>query len=300
MERKIVFFINPVSGGKSKDVLIDKIKTACRKENLPFEILYTNAEGDYRFLPEKIIKEKITDVAICGGDGSLAPVISFLLSTDVNVGIIPLGSGNGLARTAGIPNNTNKALKVIFSGKPVLVDAFRVNNRFGCQITGFGFDALVAAEFAKERKRGLSAYTRLAVKNFFSARSYRFSLSFNGKLLDTEAFILCVANANQFGNNMKIAPGASLHDGLLDLVILQKTTKLNILISFISHLLFTKKSGTVSAKDDRNIFYANCKELTIKNPDNAPIHIDGDPFESSAESFNIEILPAAYKLIIPS
>lgn len=300
MKRKIVFFINPVSGGKSKDSLIEKIKTGCGKENISFEILYTNAEGNYHFLQEKIKQEKITDVVICGGDGSLAPIISFLLDKEVHVGIIPLGSGNGLARTAGIPNNMDKALKIVFSGKAVLVDAFRVNKRFGCQITGFGFDALVAARFARERKRGLSTYTKLAVKNFFLARSYRFTFSFNGKTMNTEAFILCVTNANQFGNNMKIAPGASLRDGLLDLVILKKTTKLNILLAFVGHLLFTKTPGTPHINEDRNIFYTHSTRVMVHNSDNAPMHIDGDPVESSETVFEIEIIPSAYRLITPA
>lgn len=299
MQRKIVFFINPISGARSKHDLEQKIISKCEKENTPFELLFTNAEGDYHFLPEKIIKENITDVVICGGDGSLAPIISFLLDSSVNVGIIPLGSGNGLARTAGIPYHVDKAIDIIFSGKAHPVDAFKVNERIGCQITGLGFDAYVAAEFAKERKRGLTTYTKLAVKHFFGARPYSFSLSCDGNPLDTKAFIVCVSNANQFGNNLKIAPRASLQDGKLDVVILNKTSKVQILASFVNHLLFTKTPDQKEWKETkRKISYFHCQKVTIQNKDNAPVHIDGDPMEPVKE-LEIKILPEAFKLIHP-
>ncbi len=299
-KRKIIFFINPISGARSKISLEKTIVEACEKERVSFEILFTSKEGDYSFLGEKILAENITDIVICGGDGSVAPIITHLLNISVNVGIIPLGSGNGLARTARIPYSVPKAIKIIFRGTPKPVDAFMVNDRLGCQIAGWGFDAFIAQEFARERKRGLSTYTKLAVKHFFKARPFPFEIESQGITIRTDAFILCVSNANQFGNNVRIAPRASLSDGLLDLVILKKTTKMRILSAFVNHLLFAKKSEPSTQRPSRRkVQYFNSKRVTIKNIGYAPMHIDGDPVEAASE-YVIEVLPNAYKLIQPA
>lgn len=300
MKRKLLFFINPVSGIRSKESLDEKIGKKCRAEGIDFNILETSKDRNYHFLPEKIEKEKITDVVVCGGDGSISPVVSVLLHSVVNVGIIPLGSGNGLARTAGIPYSVAKALDVIFTGTPQYVDAFRINNHLGCQIAGLGFDALVASAFARERSRGLSTYTKLAIKNFFRATAYPFSIACEtGEHFDVNAFILCVSNANQFGNNIRIAPRASLNDGLLDVIILKKTHKMRILVAFVNHLLFAKKTEDFALNfRNEKILYFNCKKLSIENKALAPVHIDGDPL-TPAEKFEIEIIPSAYKLIRP-
>lgn len=298
MQRRLLFFINPVSGARSKLSLENKIIARCEKENAWFRILFTSAEGDYYFLPDKICEDRVSDVVICGGDGSVAPIVSALLNTTVRVGIVPLGSGNGLARTAGIPYNVDKALRILFTGKGRRVDAFFVNGRLGCQITGLGFDAFIAQEFARKRKRGLSTYTKLAVQHFFGAKAYRFTVTFEDATQRLEAFIVCISNANQFGNNLKIAPRASLTDGLLDVVVLKKTTKAAILASFVNHLLFARKSNPHTGENAKNIIYFNAAKLAVINHDLAPIHVDGDPVEA-VERLQIEVLPSAYELIYP-
>jgi len=299
MSRKILFFINPVSGTTSKLQLEKKIRQKCLDNNVSFEVLFTSASGDYDFLRDKIKTDFITDIVICGGDGSIRPIVSHLLNIDVNIGIIPLGSGNGLAKTAGIPSDIDRAFKTIFIGKTLVCDAFSVNKDLSCHVCGLGYDALVAHEFSKQKKRGLSSYTKIAIKNFFAAKTYRFSIEADGEEFETEAFLLCVANSNQFGNNLKVAPKASLCDGLLDIVILKKTSKPQIVFSFVKQILWgnTRK---ITDKDfhDRNILYFQTSKIKIENLDNAPFHIDGDPEETSKE-FLVESLPSAYKLIVP-
>ena len=299
MSRKILFFINPVSGGINKLYLEKKILEKCAENNASFEILFTSAEANYDFLREKIKAEFITDIVICGGDGSIRPIVSSILNIDVNVGIIPLGSGNGLARTAGIPGNIDKAFSVIFTGKTVIADAFLINNKLSCHVSGLGFDALVAREFSKQKKRGLSSYTKEAIKNFFAAKTYFFTIEIEEEIFDIDAFLICIANSNQFGNNFKIAPKASLCDGLLDIVILKKTSKPQIVFSFVRQILFGKVRK-INEKNfhQRSILYFQTNKLKISNTGNAPFHIDGDPVETSNE-FLIEVLPSAYKLIVP-
>src|SRR6476469_6139690 len=123
MTRKILFFINPVSGTRNKIQLEKKIVKSCTEKNIGYEFLFTAEDGNYSFLREKIRIDEITDIVICGEDGSISPVIASLLNLHVNIGIIPLGSGNGLALTAKISRSVNKALDIIFTGKASCIDA---------------------------------------------------------------------------------------------------------------------------------------------------------------------------------
>ena len=299
MSRKILFFINPISGGKEKLQLEKKIIKKCEEKNTAFEILFTSKDGDYNFLHDKIEADGVTDIAICGGDGSIAPIVASVLNVPVNIGIIPLGSGNGLAFTAGISKSVDKAIDVILVGNASYIDAFLINNKLSTHVCGLGFDAKVAHDFSKQKKRGLNSYTKLAIKNFLSAKAFNFHIEANENNFNVDAFLVCVANSNQFGNNFKIAPEASICDGLLDIVILKKSSKPQAVLSFVNQIL-TGKTKSLQERDihKKNVLYFQAKKLKIKNPDLALLHIDGDPAETAKE-FSIEILPAAYKLIQP-
>ncbi len=299
MSRKILFFINPISGTKSKLHLEETIIAKCEEKNISFEILFTSKEGDYEFLHEKTRNENITDIAICGGDGSIAPIVSAILNTPVNIGIIPLGSGNGLARTAGIPNSIDKAIDVILAGNASATDVFLINNKLGTHVCGLGFDAKVAHDFSAAENRGLNSYTKIAIKNFTSAKTYPFTLFADGKTFEIEAFLIAIANSNQFGNNLKVAPKASICDGLLDIVVIKKTSKVQAVLSFIRQV-FSGNIKSVHSKhfEKNNILYFQTDKVKIHNPRFAPLHIDGDPAET-VKDFSIEILPSAYNLLQP-
>lgn len=300
MNRKILFFINPISGTKGKSLLREKIVEKCATHHCSFEISPTSKDGNYNFLKEKIANDLITDVVICGGDGSLSPIISQLLHSSINVGIIPSGSGNGMARTVGIPSSASKALDIILNGNPTPVDAFWVNGLLSCHLIGLGFDAKVAYEFSKHKTRGINTYIKEVIKNFFSVKKYAFEIEVNNELHFKEAFMISVANSNQFGNNFKIAPQASLTDGKLDVTILEKANKPIILIELMRHVI----TGTASKIEDKDrhqskILYFQTKAIKIKNLSNAPFHLDGEPMDT-AEDFNIQVIPNAYKLILPN
>ena len=176
MHRNIIYFINPISGTKGKKQLVEIIEERTRKQFFAFQILQTNAAGDYQFLKNKIAQERITDVVICGGDGTVSQIAGALIDEPINIGIIPMGSGNGLALAAKIPREINKALDIIFKGKPSFVDAFFINSTFSCMLCGLGFDAQVAHDFARQKNRGLTTYIKQTIRNFFSAKPYRFEI----------------------------------------------------------------------------------------------------------------------------
>ncbi len=299
MTRKILFFINPISGTGTRKQLENKIIKKCLEKNVGFELLFTSQDGDYSFLQEKIKSEKITDIVICGGDGSLGPVISSILNVKVNIGIIPMGSGNGLALTAKIPKEFNKAFEIIFKGKPRRIDAFFINNKFGCNLSGIGLDAKVAYDFSLQKTRGLSTYITQSFKNFLAAAPYPFEIEVKETKFKVDAFFICIANSNQFGNNFTIAPEARLNDGLLDIIVVKKMSKPKIIWSVFKQIK-TGKISSYKEKDfhDNDVLYFQTNRIKIINPRAAPLHIDGD-ISATKKIFDIEVIPAAFSLIQP-
>jgi YegS/Rv2252/BmrU family lipid kinase len=300
MHRHLLYIINPISGSsKNKGSVEETIRMKTTKAGFSFDCYPSVASGDYSFLLPIIAERKVTDVVIAGGDGTVNQVISSLRSQDVQFGIIPCGSGNGLALSAGIPTSLTKALKVIFEGKSEPTDAFMVNQSFACMLCGVGFDAQVAYDFANDPKRGLATYIKQTIKNFFTAKAYIFKVSANKRRFETEAFFISIANSNQFGNNFKIAPQASLTDGMLDIVIMTKQNKLSMLLQAAKQISGLNELQEVEVIDEKSsLLYFQAKKVSIANPGNAPLHVDGDPVET-ANKITAELLPGCFRLIYP-
>ncbi len=302
--RKIIYLINPISGTRGKRSLQEMIRQKTQAKGFAFSILPTNARGDYAFLSTVIQNEGITDIVICGGDGTVSAVAAALKGSDIRLGIIPMGSGNGLAFAAGIPKDPAKALEIIFSGKASFIDGLLINDQFSCMLCGIGLDGKVAHEFAGQSKRGLQTYIRVTMKNFFSARPYPFSISVpdnaNGHAtIQVKAFFISIANGNQFGNNFTIAPKASLKDGLLDIVIAKRTNRFRFMISVIRQVMGGYRIQRMPGEGGtEKIIYFQTPSLVIGNPGGAPLHIDGDP-KMSAQEFRIAVVPKAFLLIQP-
>lgn len=298
-KRKIVYLINPISGTKNKDALISKIEKFSADKGLYYQICPTNAEGDYLFLKELIRENNITDVVICGGDGTINQVVAALQGDDISIGIIPMGSGNGLAMAALIPRHTDEALSIIFKNKSASIDSFYINGRLSCMLCGLGFDAQVAHNFAKQKKRGLQTYIKETLKNFFIAKPYLFTIIDKDTEFTSTAYFISIANGNQFGNNVRIAPQASLNDGLLDIVVVNKMSKFRMLFSLIRQLRLGQVVPVADKKfHNKDIHYFQSGKLSILNPGNAPFHLDGDPCET-AKRFDIQVIPNAFRLLQP-
>jgi diacylglycerol kinase (ATP) len=295
MSRRIIFLVNPISGIRGKSSLKELITQKTHERNIPFDILPTVAGGDYRFIEDKIREEKVTDIVICGGDGSVNQVVQSLAHTGIRFGIIPMGSGNGLAFAAGIPKASTKALDIVFAGQAMPTDGFMVNGRFACMLCGLGFDAAVAHQFADQPKRGLKTYASLTTRHFFSAKAWPFLIRANKLEFATEAFFLSVANSNQFGNHFTIAPKAVLSDGLLDIVIVKKIAKPLLLLTVMRQVLAGRLQKLENSLNSP-VIYFQTNELTIINSNNAPMHIDGEPCDSFPE-LNIKVLPHYFNLI---
>lgn len=299
MSRKILYLINPVSGTGNKSSLRKIIETKTAEQKIPFEIRDTVADGNYSIIEKDIQQNRITDVVICGGDGTVNKVIAALRGSNIDFGIIPMGSGNGLALAAGIPVNTAAALDLVLkTGNPAATDAFLVNEKFSCMLSGLGFDAIVAHDFAGRKVRGFFTYFKRTLYHFFRCRPYPFEVVCEGKSLKTEAFFISIANSNQFGNHVTIAPRAHLNDGWLDVVVVNKMNKFSMVVKLLWQIRAGKVLPANYSNGNRGVYYFNAARLQIKNPGLAPLHIDGDPEETN-DKFDIGIVPGAFSLIRP-
>ena len=299
MPRFILYIINPISGTRTKKDLQAFIEKSTAERKFAFEITHSVPGGDYRFLEPLIREKQVTDIVIAGGDGTVNQVIGSLMHLPVNFGIIPCGSGNGLAYTAGIPKNPAAALDLVFRGTPKPTDGFFVNDIFACMLTGLGFDAKVAHDFAQQPTRGLSTYVKQIFRNFFSAKAWPFHIKLADQELNIPAYFISIANSNQFGNNFRIAPQASLRDGLLDIVIVTDQSKTSFIFNTIKQITGRNKlvSGTLPV-NKKGIIYFRTDRLFIENTGLAPMHIDGDPAPTPV-SLDIRIHPLCFNLIEP-
>lgn len=299
MPRHILYIINPIAGTRTKKDLQQFIEKKTAAAGFAYQVFPSVASGDYTFLLPIIKEQGITDVVVAGGDGTISQVVNSLREQPVNFGIIPCGSGNGLALSAGISKQPEKALQVVLTGKSIPADAFMINGHFSCMLSGIGFDAKVAHEFAQQSQRGLKTYASLVSRNFFKAAPYSFTIETNGIRFSTEAYFISIANSNQFGNHVTIAPKASLSDGLLDIVIIRKMNKPMLLLHLLKQVISGKPKKADEKMLQQSVLYFQTAGITIHNPDAAPLHIDGDP-AASEERFTIEIIRKCFRLLCPA
>lgn len=276
MKSKIAFIINPFSGTGKKEDIPSLIKQELDKEVFEPEIVFTQHRGHGTELAKEFVDKKYQIVVAVGGDGTVNEVGRSLIHTDTSLGIIPIGSGNGLARHLGIPMNLKKAVKQLNHSEPIRMDYGLVNNRpFFCTC-GTGFDAYVSTEFAKGKKRGIMSYIEKIITGYFTYKSQNYHLLGEGIDLNTKAFVITFANASQWGNNAYIAPQASVQDGKLDISIMSSFPI--IAIPTLALQLFAK---TI----DKDLFMTTLrsKDITLIREESGPFHYDGEPYEEGKE-----------------
>lgn len=290
MKTKIAFIINPFSGtGKKEDIpaLIQKELDALLFEP---EIVFTGYRGHATELAKTFVDEGFVAVVAVGGDGTVNEVGRSLIHTNASLGIIPIGSGNGLARHLGIPMNTKKAIKQLNHSEPILMDYGMVNERpFFCTC-GTGFDAYVSTEFAKGKKRGVMSYVEKIITGYFTYKSQNYHLLGEGIDLNSKAFVITFANASQWGNNAYIAPQASVQDGKLDISIMS-----NFPIIAIPTLALQLFAKTI----DKDLFMTTLrsKEITMVREESGPFHYDGEPYEEGKE-IQIKTIADGLKVLV--
>ncbi len=288
---KVLFIVNKFSGTGYRPALERKILTQCKQRNLECTIEFTQEPGHATILARTAVENKFKMVFAVGGDGTVNEVAQGLLHSSVVLGIIPKGSGNGLARHLQIPISIDKALSMLDLKKTIQIDTINVNDHLSVNVSGIGFDGHVAELFARDGKRGLLTYIKLVVGQFNKFEAFECQVSLDGVTTQENLFSISFANSSQFGNNAFIAPTASLCDQLIDVCMVNKMNTLRGL-QFVSRLF--NRTLTQS----KQVRLSQAKEITIKASREIPFHIDGEAAGATTE-FNIRINPLSISVAIP-
>lgn len=287
---RILFIVNPVSGfGLGWEVPYRLRRIAAYRE-LEYHVRFTEYAGHAREMAARAGEQGFTHVVAVGGDGTVNEVGTALMGTDVAMGIVSLGSGNGFARHLGFSLGMTRALKQLLSSRATWIDVVEMNGRFSLNVSGFGFDAAVAHYFSRLKIRGPVSYAAAAVDLWFRYRGERFRLEVDGKQWEEECFILSVANSSQYGNNASIAPRASLRDGLLDLCILKRPRWMQV--PRFLYCFMHGKLGQLSYFRE-----IQCREVVIEG-DMRYAHLDGDPCRM-ASPVRAKVHPRVLKVLAP-
>lgn len=289
--KKIIFIVNPISGTNSNLNFEKLIGQHLDSTKFDSRVEYISKKRSAKHIAREAIGEGLEIVVIVGGDGSVNLVAQALVGTNIILGIIPSGSGNGLARHLGIPMRMVAAIDVINKGTVKPIDTGTVNSKLFVSICGTGFDALIAKKFAKIKRRGFFSYLQLITENYLQYKPRKYRIMFGGDRLTTKALLVCCANSGQFGYNTVIAPQARIDDGLLDVAIVRKVPLLQT--SLIMPFLFTRK---IDRSPYVNIVRTN--QLTIKRKRNKVVNIDGDP-QKVGKNLHIKINKQSLNVIVP-
>ncbi len=265
------------------DVHLDKTKY---NPNFSF----TEYIGHASELAEEAANKNFDVIVAVGGDGTINEIASKVAQLDKVLGIIPFGSGNGLARSLKIPMDAKKAIQVINNLEVKTIDSARLNNRFFFNMAGMGFDAHLSAAFATNKSRGLKGYAEIFLREVKTYRSQYYTLEIDGKVFERDAYMISIANSSQFGNNVHISPQSSLTDGLLDVCIIKPFNMVKLPI-----LMFQMLRATTDRSEFVEIIRGKNIKITRREEDS--IHLDGEPFLMGKE-IEMEVLPLSLNVIV--
>lgn len=277
----IHFILNPTAGTNSPE---RRARILSILQAIPnAKVWQTEQVNHATELTQKAISEKATKIITIGGDGTINEVASNLLYTNIPLGIIPMGSGNGLARHLGLPLQFEKALDRALNGTNITIDAGKWNDRSFFCTAGIGFDAYVAAHFARRGKRGFFNYVYSTIA---SLRDYQvIHIEEFGPL-----FSFTVANANQFGNNAYISPTSNLQDGFLEAIQIKPSNSWAIANLGIS--LFFKKIHF-----NPLVTITTVKSMQFHSSQVIPYHLDGESLLLKPGTYEISIQPASLLVV---
>lgn len=291
MKVRLRIIINPVAGtGRQKKAakLLDRM---IDRHRFDMDVVYTEYHRHAHELAKEAVARHYDAVVIVGGDGSINEVGSALAGTQVALGIIPAGSGNGLAGSLGVPLNIAKAVENINHFRLRTIDTGTANGIPFMNVAGMGFDAYVANKFHKAKLRGLWKYFLVGIRSLGEYRPQKYLFEADGQRFERTANVISIANSPQYGNNALIAPNAKVDDGMLDLVICNDTTMLNSLGLIIRLFLHNIHESPL-------VDTVRCRNLVITQERNDNSHLDGDPFELG-QSVRYEVRPMSLNVIVP-
>lgn len=289
---KICVIINPVAGAETKGNLPEKVSMAFDPKVFDVYIRYTGYAHHATEIAIQAIKDDFKQIIVAGGDGTVNEVAKTMVNTDLTLGIIPHGSGNGLARELGIPLDTDKALEIILKANIRTIDYGMANNHIFFCTCGFGFDAFISDKFAEERKRGPLGYVRNVLESVVDFKSEVYEIISDKETLKERAFVLTCANASQYGNDAFIAPDADIEDGKMNVSLLKPLTALEIPQTTLQ--LFTKNIDKNS-----KLISLLTQHVRIIRSKKGLMHVDGEPLEAD-KVIDVKIIPKGLRVYAPS
>lgn len=287
----ILFIINPISGGRGKLAIPDFIDKYLDKDKFNPNFVFTEYVGHAAELAEEASTKNFDVIVASGGDGTINEVAGKVLKNNKVLGILPLGSGNGLARFLKIPKNIRYALSIINRLNIDSIDTGEFNEKCFFNLAGMGFDAHLSAIFSKDKKRGLSGYVKLGLQEVFSYEAQTYLINIDGKDYKRKAFAISIANSSQYGNDVYISPNASVKDGLLDVCIIKPFSILKLPV-----LSYVMLRGTAETSDMVEIIKG--RHIKIVRETDGAVHVDGEPLQMGKQIEAI-IKPRSLKVIVP-
>lgn len=287
----ILFIINPISGGKDKLKIPAIIDANLDRTKFNPNYSFTEYVGHAAEIAEEAANKNFDIIVAVGGDGTINEIAAKVMQQQKILGIIPFGSGNGLARFLKIPMDTAKSIQVLNGMNVTKIDTGTFNEKFFFNMAGMGFDAHISSVFVGNKKRGLSGYVKLGLKEMLDYKPQTYHLLIDGVHYTREAFVVSVANSSQYGNNAHVSPHASVTDGLLDICIIKSFPLYKIpLLAWYMMSATTDKSDMVEIIKGKNI--------NITRVDDGAIHIDGEPYFMGRE-IAVSIVPLSLNIIVP-
>lgn len=288
MKRKALFIINPISGGKKKDQVPALIKKILDHTQFEATIVYTERATHGSDLAKDAVGVYDYVIAV-GGDGTVNEIASAIVGTNLALGIIPFGSGNGLARFLRIPMDTGKSIETINGERVEIIDSAKLNTQRFFNLAGMGFDAHIAEVFSHDKNRGFWAYIKSSFSEISKYKAETYHINIDGTEYIRDAFMLSIANSSQFGNNAHVSPCASVQDGLLDVCIIKQFPLWRFIEMGIR--MFAK-----TADKSKYVEIIRGKNIIIKRSADGPVHLDGEP-QMMGREVNIQMVPASLRII---
>jgi diacylglycerol kinase (ATP) len=287
----IRFIINPISGiNRNPRKIVNWIKSAFKTTRIQFEIAYTECAGDGTRLAAESIEKQFDMVVAVGGDGTINEVGRALINSEVTLGVVPAGSGNGFARNFKIPLDQNAALRMLLDPEIRSIDVGKINDHHFFNVAGLGLDAEISRNFEEFGVRGPLPYFLVGTRSFMLYQPVPVKLIFDDQQLEFQPLLISIANAPEYGNGAIIAPDALPNDGILNVVILEKMPLWKAVPNL--YRLFNGTIGQIEGFHSYQI-----KEMIIERPSPGPIHTDGNPHMEGTE-LKIEVIPKALKIVV--
>lgn len=274
-KKKLIAIINPFSGTSSKSRVEGIIDKTLDKSRFDVEVITLTRDMYISDIARRAIDEKAYGVIAVGGDGTINSAATALKDSDVALGIVPCGSGNGLARHLGLPMSIKRSLEVINHDFVDTYDYCKVNDKTFVCTCGMGFDAAVAYNFAAKSTRGALTYVRTTLQVYRDYKPSRYTLDFDGQHIEVEAFVVACGNASQYGNNAFIAPRASMQDGMIDITVLHPFKRIES--PLLGLALFTRRID-----HSTHVTTYRTSHVVITREEEGPMHLDGEPLTMPA------------------